>query len=67
MKYIINTLREFRIKAGLTQQQIAEKLGFKSTDRICRWEKGQTYPHVVNLSKLAKLYGVKMEELYPNL
>jgi transcriptional regulator with XRE-family HTH domain len=64
---IPNTLREHRKKAGLTQLQVAHQLNFRSSDRISRWEKGLTYPHVVNLFKMAKLYGVKAEELYTAL
>jgi transcriptional regulator with XRE-family HTH domain len=61
---IPNILKEQRKKAGLTQLQVAQYLGFKSTDRISRWETGLTYPHVLNLLKLAKLFGVKAEDLY---
>lgn len=61
---IQNTLREHRMKAGLRQLDVASKLGFKSTDRISRWEKGLTYPHVVNLFKMAKIYKVRPDELY---
>ncbi len=64
---IPNTLREHRLKAGLLQSDVARELGFKSTDRISRWEQGQTYPHVVNLFKMARLYGVKAEYLYPDI
>ncbi len=64
MKNIPNKLREYRQLSNLTQSDVAEKLGFKSTDRISRWEKGRQYPHVVNLIQLAKLYGVHAEELY---
>jgi transcriptional regulator with XRE-family HTH domain len=62
---IPNTLREHRKSAGLSQLEVAVKLGFKSSDRISKWEQGLTYPHVMNLFKLAKIYGVKSEELYP--
>ena len=64
MNTIPNTLREHRKRVNLKQSDVAEALGFKSTDRISRWEKGLTYPHVVNLFKLAKLYGVMPHELY---
>ena len=64
MKTIQNTLREHRIRKGLTQLQVAEYLGFKSTDRISKWESGLMYPQVTNLFKLAKLYNVSAENLY---
>ena len=59
-----NNLRRYRIDKGLTQQQVADYLGFVSTDRISRWEQGLMYPHVRNFLKLVKLYGVPAEEVY---
>lgn len=61
-----NNLRECRKRVNLKQIDVALALGFKSTDRISRWEKGTAFPHVLNLFKLARLYGVNAEELYPN-
>jgi transcriptional regulator with XRE-family HTH domain len=63
-KQIQNNLKECRNKTGLTQQQVAEKLEFKSTNRICRWEKGKAYPSIPNLFKLGQIYGVAVEEFY---
>ena len=67
MKKIPNKLKEYRLRMGLAQVDVANHLGFRSTDRISRWEAGLTYPHVVNLKKLAKLFKVSMEELYPDI
>ena len=64
---IPNTLRETRKQMGLSQLAVAEKLGFASTDRISRWEKGLTFPHVVNLFKLCAIYKVAPHELYGEL
>ncbi|MBN9483138.1 MAG: helix-turn-helix transcriptional regulator [Bacteroidetes bacterium] len=49
---------------GLTQQQVADYLGFKSTARISKWEKGVQYPHLVNFIQLLKLYGANANEIY---
>lgn len=67
MNHISNTLREHRKKANLKQSDVAHALGLKSTDRISRWEQGLTYPHVVNLFKLCKIYKVLPHELYIEL
>ena len=67
MKNIPNRIREFRKRNNLRQIDVAEKLGFKSTDRISRWEKGLQYPHVTNLLQLAKLFGVHAEEGYEDV
>lgn len=61
---IKNNLKEYRLKSGLLQKDVAKRLGFKSWDRICRWEQGKKYPHALNLLQLAKLYNAKPEELY---
>ncbi len=64
MKTIQNNLRHYRELKGLTQKQVAQYLGLQSSDRICRWEKGNQYPHMINLLKLAKLFNVSAESLY---
>lgn len=64
---IPNTLRLVRKQAKMTQLEVARKLGFGSTDRICRWEKGRTFPHIVNLFKLCALYQVLPHQLYGDL
>lgn len=61
---IQNSLRFYRIQKGLTQWQVAAHLGFKSIDRISKWEHGVKYPHVTNLFKLAKLYEVSSDRFY---
>ena len=61
---IPNALREWRNKAGLRQIDVAIKLGFCTTDRISRWEKGLTFPHMTNLFRLCAIYGALPHELY---
>lgn len=64
---IPNRLKEIRTRAGMSQFDVALKLGFKSTDRISRWETGLSYPHIINLFKMARIYGVRADELYPEI
>jgi transcriptional regulator with XRE-family HTH domain len=59
-----NKLKELRIKQGFTQKQVAELLNLDCENRISRWEKGLAMPSLKNLLKLAKLYGVKLYEVY---
>ena len=61
---IPNNLRRHRKQAGLRQVDVADKLGFKSADRISKWEKGQAIPNIVNLFKLVLIYQTPAEELY---
>lgn len=57
-------MRELRIKAGLTQKEVAERLGV-GTRTLNNWENGRHTP-VLALDKwliLAELYGVTVQEL----
>lgn len=65
---IQNKLKELRLKANLTQKELALKLEFQdSQDRICIWEKGKGMPSIPNLFKLSRFYNVKPEEIYPEM
>ena len=55
----IYTLRR---KSGLSQEQLAEKVGV-SRQAVSKWENGTSDPSTVNLLALAKLYGVSADEL----
>ena len=61
-----NILREKRVACKLTQKQVSAHLNFVTENRISRWEQGQSVPNIYNLFRLAKLYNVHAEELYPN-
>jgi transcriptional regulator with XRE-family HTH domain len=67
MTKIPNNLRECRLHSHLRQIDVATHLGLKSTNRVSRWEQGIAYPHLVNLFKIANLFGVLPHELYPTL
>ncbi len=62
-----NRLRSARQNLNLRQLDVACKLGFCTTDRISRWEKGQGMPNVINLLKLAAIYQVPPQNLYPEI
>jgi DNA-binding XRE family transcriptional regulator len=64
---IVNNLKEYRVKAGLTQKEVARKLGFTNEVSICHWEQGKNIPNVINLLKLCKLYNSNTESLYSEL
>lgn len=51
-----------RISAGLTQAQLAEKIGCLQND-ISRWENGRRHPSVDSLAALASALGVPIEQL----
>jgi transcriptional regulator with XRE-family HTH domain len=62
-----NKLKEYRLKAGLTQKQVAEKLGLQCEDRLSHWERGQGMPSVLNLIKLSRIYKGTSNDLYPKM
>lgn len=57
-----DTLPELRERAGLTQQQLAEKL-YVTRQAVSRWETGKTAPSVDMLKLLAVTLGVPVTAL----
>lgn len=57
-----NRLYEFRKKSGLSQEELADKLGL-SRQAVSKWERAEASPDTDNLLALAKIYGVTLDEL----
>lgn len=57
-----NRLIGLRKGHGLSQEQLAEKLGV-SRQAVSKWERAEASPDIENLSSLAKLYGITIDEL----
>ena len=57
-----NSLANARKKSGLSQEQVAEKLGV-SRQTISKWELDETLPDIRQSKKLALLYHVTLDEL----
>ena len=55
-------LKEMRKCNGLTQEQLAEKLGV-SNRSVSRWENGKNMPDFDLVIELANLYGISIEEI----
>ena len=51
-----------RTKCGMTQEQLAEKMGV-SRQAISKWESGMSIPELSKLKTLANLYQVTLDEL----
>ena len=51
-----------RIKAHLTQQEAADKIGVHQT-AIAAWETGRARPRAAKLMKVCEIYGCTLEEL----
>ena len=57
-----NRLYELRKKNGLSQEELADKLGI-SRQAVSKWERAEASPDTDNLILLAKLYNVSLDEL----
>ena len=58
---IAANLASFRKEAGLTQQELAEKLNY-SDKNISKWERGEGIPDILALATMADIYGVTVND-----
>jgi transcriptional regulator with XRE-family HTH domain len=56
-------LARLRVAAGMSQQQLADRLETISEPGVHRWETGRTRPSVDILPRLAATLGVSIEAL----
>jgi len=56
---VISTIIEARIKKGMTQKDVADKIGTKQS-AIARLEAGNTNPTIEFLEKIAAVLGAKL-------
>lgn len=61
--YFGKNLRYLRRRRGMSQQQLADTLGYTSDVTIQHWETGRSTPKVLVMQKLCLLFGVDMETL----
>ena len=54
---------ELRKKEGLTQDQLAEKLGI-TYQAVSKWENSQSCPDIMFLPKLAEIFDVSIDEIF---
>lgn len=60
---INENLKKYRQAAGLTQQQAADLLGFKTHTSYSHWESGRNSPSVSDLERIASAFGVTVKKL----
>ena len=63
MTIFTERLKELRLKKGLTQTELGEKVGVKQ-NTFTNWEKGKREPSFENLIKLADLLEVTLDWLF---
>jgi len=59
---IAERLIKFRKEKGLSQEELADKLGL-SRQAVSKWERAEASPDTDNLICLARIYGVSLDEL----
>ena len=60
-----SNIKQFRLAKGLTQEQLAERLGI-SAQAISKWETSETYPDGALLVPLAQALDVSLDALFGN-
>jgi len=55
-------IAEYRKEKGLTQEELAEKLGV-SAQAVSKWENDNSCPDIMMLPKLAEIFGITTDEL----
>ena len=56
-------IKQFRFKAGLTQEQLAEKMGV-APQSVSKWENAVAMPDITLLPLLAEIFGVSIDDLF---
>lgn len=57
-------LKESRESAGLSQRDVAVKLGYSTPQFISNWERSVSTPPLKTLKKISELYKVAPDELF---
>lgn len=57
-------LKERREKAGLSQKDVADKLGYSTPQFVSNWERGVSTPPLKTLKKIGDMYSVSADELF---
>lgn len=62
---IANKLVQLRKKHGLSQEELAEKIGV-SRQAVSKWERAESSPDTDNLISLAKIYNLSLDDMLNN-
>lgn len=59
----MNEIQMRRTAIGITQDQLAEKLGVDRST-VAKWELGKSYPRTSLLPKISEILGCTVDELF---
>lgn len=57
-------IRELRLKAGMTQEQLAKRLNLRTKSTVSKWETGESVPGTRLLINIAKILGCEINDLF---
>ena len=60
---LATNIQKYRKKRGLTQEELAEKLGV-TFQAVSKWENAKSAPDIFFLPKMAELFGCYIDELF---
>ena len=63
MLYLSGNLKKYRMKKGLTQEDVAGFLGV-TPQSVSKWERGECYPDITFLPALASIFETSMDLLF---
>ena len=58
-----DNLRYLRRSNNMSQDELADKLGYKSFTTVQKWEDGTAFPRVKTLNKIAEIFDVDVDHL----
>lgn len=61
---ISKNISKFRKESGLSQKELAEKIGAKNLTTVSSWERGISSPDADTIIKLCELFHVSLNDLY---
>ena len=61
--YIGENIKFLRSKSEMSQEELADKLGYKSYTTITKWESGVSEPTLKVVNKIADLFGISVNDL----
>lgn len=63
---IAQTIKQLRIRRGLSQEALADILGV-STQAVSKWECGRAYPDILTLPKIASFFRISIDALFQGI
>lgn len=67
IRRIPNKLKLFRRSSGYSQKKVARLLHLSDTSPLSRWEHGISYPGIIQVLRLSKIYNTEPRELFDDL